>query len=133
MKNKFFYPAIFEPEKEGGFTVDFPDISGYYTQGENMEDCYAVAFDVLGLVLSVMEDRKEEIPCPSNPQDIKLEDGQFLAIIEFDITAYKKKNNSRTVKKTLSIPEWLNKEGIAHNINFSQVLQDALMEKLKVS
>lgn len=133
MKDKLFYPAIFEPEKEGGFTVDFPDIPGCYTQGENMEDCYAMAFDVLGLVLSVMEDRKEEIPCPSNPQDIKLEPGQFLAVVEFDMAAYKKKNNSRAVKKTLSIPEWLNEEAITHNINFSQVLQDALIEKLKVS
>lgn len=54
----------------------------------------------------------------------------FLAIIEFDKLAYNKKHNSRSVKKTLSIPEWLNEEAMALGVNFSQVLQDALMQKI---
>lgn len=131
MKNKLFYPAVFEPEEDGGFTVDFPDIPGCYTQGENLEDCYEMAFDVLGLCLSVMEDQKETIPTPSNPQDIPVEKGQFVAVIEFDLAAYNRKHNSKAVKKTLSIPQWLNEEAMKHNINFSQTLQEGLMNKLK--
>ena len=92
MKNKLFYPAVFEPEEDGGFTADFPDIPGCYTQGENIEDCYEMAFDVLGLRLSVMEDRKESIPAPSSPQDIPVEKGQFVAVIEFDLDDYNKES-----------------------------------------
>lgn len=129
--NKLFYPAIFEPDEDGAFTVEFPDVNGCITGGDNMEDAYKMAFDALGLVLSYMVDNKESIPKPSNPQDIKLEQGQFLVIIEFDMLAYKKKTSSRAVKKTLSIPEWLNEEAMILGVNFSQVLQEALIEKIR--
>lgn len=129
--NKLFYPAIFESDEDGAFTVEFPDINGCVTGGDNMEDSYKMAFDALGLVLSYMEDNKEPIPKPSNPQDIKLEQGQFLVVIEFDMMAYKKKNSSKAVKKTLSIPEWLNEEATTIGVNFSQVLQEALIERIR--
>ena len=56
-----------------------------------------------------------------------------MVIIEFDMLEYQRKHNSRAVKKTLSIPEWLNEEATALGVNFSQVLQEALMAKLGVS
>ena len=103
--NRLFFPAIFEPDENGSFTVEFPDVKGCVTSGDNMENAYKMALDALGLVLTYMEDNKERIPRPSIPQDIKLEQGQFLVVIEFDIMAYKKKTNSKAVKKTLTIPE----------------------------
>ena len=129
--NKLFYPAIFEPDEHGSYTVEFPDINGCITGGDNMENSYEMAFDALGLVLSHMIENKEPIPKPSNPQDIQLESAQFLVVIEFDMVAYKKKHNSKAVKKTLTIPEWLNEEATLLGVNFSQVLQDALIQKIK--
>lgn len=129
--NRLFYPAIFEPDEDNSFTVEFPDVEGCITSGDNIEKAYEMAFDALGLVLSYMVDNKEPIPKPSNPQDIHLEQGQFLVVIEFDMLTYKKKNNSRAVKKTLSIPEWLNEEAVAMGVNFSQVLQEALTQKIQ--
>lgn len=128
---KIFYPAVFQPEDNGAFTVFFPDVDGCITCGENMENAYEMASDALGLVLSYMEDNKEPIPFPSAPQKIHLEEGQFLVVIEFDMAAYKRKNNSKAVKKTLSIPEWLNEEATNRGVNFSQVLQEALIQKLQ--
>lgn len=128
---KVFYPAVFQPEDNGAFTVFFPDVDGCITCGENMENAYEMASDALGLVLSYMEDNKDPIPFPSAPQKIQLENGQFLVVIEFDMAAYKRKNNSRAVKKTLSIPEWLNEEATNKGVNFSQVLQEALIQKLQ--
>jgi hypothetical protein len=98
-----------------------------------MDQSYEMAIEALGLVLSYMEDKKEAIPQASNPQDIKLEEGQFLVVIEFDMIAYKKRTESRAVKKTLTIPSWLNDAALEKNVNFSQVLQDALMEKLHIA
>lgn len=127
---KLFYPAIFSPEESGAFTVTFPDVEGCITCGENMDQAYEMSIQALGLVLSYMEDNKEPIPKPSLPQNIQLNPGEFLIIVEFDMEAYKRKTRSRAVKKTLSIPEWLNEEAMAMGINFSQVLQEALIQRI---
>lgn len=130
---KIFYSAIFQSEDEGGFTVIFPDIKGCVTCGDNMEHAYEMASEALGLTLSYMEDNKEVMPTPSVPQDILLQANQFLVVVEFDMAAYKRKHNSKAVKKTLSIPEWLNEVALENGLNFSQVLQEALMLKLEIS
>lgn len=132
MNNKLFYPALFHEAEEGGFWVTFPDIPECMTQGEDMQDAYEMAVDALGLSLTTMEEEKENIPAASMPKDIKLEENSFLVVVEFDMEAYRRKHCSRAVKKTLSIPEWLNDIAIRQNINFSQVLQEALMEKVGV-
>ena len=131
MDGRMFYPAIFQPEEERGFSIYFPDVEGCITQGDNMNESYEMAFDALGNVLSYIEESGKEIPIPSEPQAIQLVKDQFLVVIEFNMLEYKKKNDSRAVKKTLTIPSWLNELAIRQNINFSQVLQEALMSRLK--
>lgn len=128
--NKLFYPAIFEPDEDGSFTVEFPDVPGCLTEGKDMENAYQMAFDCLGVVLSYMEDNGEAIPAASSPQNIKLEKDQFVVVIEFDMLQYKKKTGSQAVKKTLSIPSWLNVEAEKAGINFSATLQAALRDQL---
>lgn len=96
-----------------------------------MDHAYEMAFDALGLVLTHMEEQKEKDPTPSKPQDITLLPEQFLIIIEFDMAAYKKKTNGKSIKKTLSIPEYLNEAVLDPNINFYQLLQETLIPKLK--
>lgn len=130
--NKLFYPALFHETEEGGFWVSFPDIPECMTQGEDMQQAYEMAVEALGLSLSSMEDDKEEIPKASSPRDVAMEEGSFLVVIEFDMAEYRRVHCSRAVKKTLSIPEWLNDIAIKQNVNFSQVLQEALMEKVGV-
>jgi antitoxin HicB len=130
--NKLFYPAIFQVEEEGGYSVFFPDIEGCNTQGETVEETYNMAFDALGLTLSYLQDNNLTIPKPSKPQDIQLDNNQYVVVIQFDMLEYLKKNESRAVKKTLSIPSWLNEAAMKQNINFSQVLQEALMNKMNI-
>lgn len=128
--NKLFYPAIFHKAEEGGFWVSFPDLPECLTDGDNMEQAYEMAVDALGLSLTSRISEKQTIPEPSRPDLIVVEDG-FLVIVEFDMLAYKKRTNSKSVKKTLSIPQWLNEEAIAKGINFSQALQEILITKLQ--
>lgn len=132
MGGRMFYPAVFQTEEEGGFSIFFPDVDGCITQGEDMDDGYEMAFDALGNMLSYLDEQGKATPRPSSPQEIRLEDGQFMAVIEFDMLEYKKRNDSRAVKKTLTIPSWLNELAVRQNINFSQVLQEALMTKVKM-
>ena len=75
------------------------------------------------------KEEKEEIPVPAEIDKLDLEDGT-LVIVEFDMLEYQKRHNSRAVKKTLSIPAWLNEEATAMGVNFSQVLREALMSKV---
>ena len=75
---------------------------------------------------------EESLPEVSAPVDYILQEGDFSCLIEFDLVQYRKKHNTKSVKKTLSIPEWLNEAAMEHDINFSQVLQEALMKKMGI-
>lgn len=127
---KHFYPAVFHQEDEG-YSVFFPDLEGCNTEGNTLEESYEMAFDALGLYL---EDTAEsEYPVKTNPKEIPLEENEFVAIIEFDMSSYKKKHDARAVKKTLTIPSWLNELAVENNINFSGLLQSALKEHLGIN
>ena len=127
---QYVYPAIFTEEQNGAFSVEFPDLQGCYTCGDNLPDAIYMAEDVLAFTLYLLEKRGENIPEPSLSLDAP--DGAFVNLIACDTLAYHKKNNKRAIKKTLTIPEWLNEYAMDAGINFSQTLQDALMEKLGV-
>lgn len=129
--NKLFYPALFHKADEGGFWISFPDIPECLTQGDDMAQAYEMAVDALGLALSCREKEYQPLPAASDPTAISLEPDSFVVVIEFDMLAYKKRTNSRAVKKTLSIPEWLNEAAINMDLNFSQVLQEALIAKIQ--
>lgn len=127
---KYAYPAIFTPEDDGGFSVRFPDLEGCFTCGDNMTDALFMAEDALALVLYGYEHDSRSIPLPRKACDISLSEGEFVNFVSCDTMEYNKRFNSRAIKKTLSIPEWLNEAAIAMNINFSQVLQEALIQKI---
>ena len=129
--NRLFYPAVFHTAEEGGFWVTFPDIPECMTQGDNMQEAYEMAVDALGLSLTSREAEREEIPKASSLDEVDPEDGT-LVLVEFDMAEYRRRNSSRAVKKTLSIPEWLNEAAVRENVNFSQILQEALMSKLGI-
>ena len=131
MNDKFFYPALFHKEDGGGFWVSVPDIPECLTQGTDMSQAYEMAVDALGLAL---EDRMKEnnVPVPTSIDFLVITENSYPVIIEFDLLEYKKKHSSRAVKKTLTIPEWLNDEAIKKNINFSAVLQEALKAQLGI-
>lgn len=128
---KLFYPALFHKAEEGGFWVSFPDVPECLTQGDDMTQAYEMAVDALGLALTCREKEQQPIPDSSDPTTITPEPDSFLVVIEFDMLSYKKRTSSRAVKKTLSIPEWLNEAAMSMDLNFSQVLQEALMSKIQ--
>ena len=130
MMQKLFYPSIFHKAEEGGFWVSFPDIPECLTEGDDMRQAYEMASDALGLVISDKIKNEESLPVLSQVDEISTDDG-YLVVVEFDLLEYQRKHNNRAVKKTLSIPAWLNEAAIRAGVNFSQVLQEALLEKVK--
>lgn len=130
--HKLFYPAVFHEAEEGGFWITFPDLPECITEGDDMATAYEMASDALGLSLESRIEEGGSIPEPSSPGALTVESNAFLVIIEFDQLEYKKKHSKKSVKKTLTIPEWLNEEAVARNINFSQTLQEALIAKCQL-
>ena len=129
---KYVYPAIIEQAADG-YNVSFPDISGCYTCGEDLADAIAMAEDALALCLYDLEERNEEVRKPSNIKNISCKANEIVTLIYCDTLEYQKMYNKTAVKKTLSIPGWLNYAAEKANINFSQILQDALKTTLKVN
>lgn len=127
--NKYYYPAVFQKEDEG-FSVWMPDVPGCISQGDTLEEAVENIKDAFGLFVEEEKESGREMQAASNPGDVELEPGQFVALIEFDWMEYLKKNDTRTVKKTLTIPAWLNALAEEQHINFSGVLKSALIEKL---
>ena len=127
---KLLYPACFYPcEEQEGYTVVVPDLPGCVTQGNSLIDAIGMAVDAAsGWVLDEMEDGKP-IPPASKIEDVQADErpGGFVNLIVLDIDAYAEKYGEKAVRKNLTIPAWLNTYAEANNVNFSRVLQDALV------
>lgn len=134
------YPACFF-EEDNGYSVIFPDLNYLSACGSTLQEAMEMAVDCLaGFLFSARIDG-EDIPKPSDIENIDAKKiskelgfeskSDFVNLISVDVEEYAKAHFNRAVKKTLTIPEWLNEEAISKKINFSKVLQEALIEKLK--
>ena len=130
MKKDFYtFPAILSFD-EDGISVEFPDLPGCLTCGDNPEEAISRAKEALGLHLYGMEEDTDLIPEPTHIKNLHLEEGQIPVLIDVAMPIHRKAIENQAVKKTLTIPQWLNKEALKHDVNFSQILQDALKEYL---
>ncbi|MBS4030905.1 MAG: type II toxin-antitoxin system HicB family antitoxin [Clostridiales bacterium] len=130
-KDRYIFPAVFS-YADDGISVSFPDLPGCFSCGNSDEEAVLMAKEALGLHLYSMEEDKDEIPEATPINKISLESGQVVVLIEVFMPTMREAVENYSVKKTLSIPQWLNKLALEKNINFSQVLQAALKEKLGI-
>ncbi len=135
------YPACFFQESNG-YSVVFPDLNWLSTCGDTFEQAMEMAVECLAGYIHTCQMDGDTIPKPSNLSDInpkaiaKELDPEFpvceafVNMVSVDVEAYAKEHFEKSVKKTLTIPIWLNNAAIEKGINFSQVLQEALKAKL---
>lgn len=128
---KYVYPAFFTKES-CGYSVNFPDVPSCYTSGKTMAEAIEMAEDVLGLVMCGIEDGGHDIPNASDVSEIKCGNGEIVSLVACDTLEYRKLYGNKSVKKTLSIPTWLNTMAEKNGINFSSVLQKALKKELNL-
>lgn len=124
---KAAYPAIIH-EEDGGYWVEFPDLEGCFSDGESLPDAISNASDALGGYLCSLMDRGLAIPDASDAKTVNA-GNDLVTIVVTDPLSFKR--NTKAVKKTLTIPEWLNDEAERRHINFSSVLQKALIAMIQ--
>ena len=130
-RDRYIYPAIFD-YSDDGISIHFPDLPGCVSCANSDQEAIKMANDALSLHLYSMEEDNDEIPEPSPISKIRLDSNQAVVLIEVYMPTMREAIENYSVKKTLSIPQWLNKLAIEKNINFSQVLQSALKEQLGI-
>ena len=130
-KDIHIFPCVFIYEKDG-ISIYFPDLDGCISHGEDEENALANAKEALSLHLYGMEQDNDEIPQPSKLKNIELDKDEKAVLAEVFMPAIRAKQANKYVKKTLTIPAWLNVEAERHGVNFSQILQNGLKEYLHI-
>ncbi len=124
---RIMYPALFH-EEEDSYWVEFPDLTGCQSFGSSKEEIYHNAEEALeAFALAILEE-KEPLPHASDLRDIITDSNSFSSYVTADLSVYL--NKAKAIKKTLTIPAWLNDAACERGINFSQVLQESLLQKM---
>lgn len=128
---RYFYPAVFTYEPGQEIAITFPDLK-CATSGTNDDDALLSARELLGCVLYGLEEDEEEIPAPTPLSDVEVAPNERAVLIDVYMPSIRQANINRSVNRTVTLPAWLNAAALERNINFSQVLQDALKNQLHI-
>lgn len=126
---RYFYPAVFTYEAGEKIAVTFPDLDAA-TSGENDTDALLSARELLGGVICSWEDAGKKLPSPTQLADIKLAGNERAVLVDVYMPSVRMAHINHSVNRTVTLPAWLNAAALERNVNFSQVLQDALRTQL---
>lgn len=129
---KYVYPAILTQEDDG-IIVSIPDVEGARADGATMEEALENADDVLNLMLLTMEEKHMDTKPPTLIASLDVPKGSTVALVRSDTFAYSKKVDTRDIRKSVSIPAWMDSLAREHNLNFSNVLQNAICRELNIA
>lgn len=124
------YKIVLTPEENDSYTVFVPDFDSG-TQGKNLADAMYMARDLIGIMGITLQDMGKTIPTPGTAECIA-EANEIVTYVDVDFAEYRRKNDNKKVKKTLTIPSWLNEQAEMAHINFSRTLEEALRSKLEM-
>ena len=120
----YIYPAKFCSNNDGSYTIIYPDLQGCISEGKDLENAMIMAQSALSQWLEYLESEKQEIPKPSIINNIAVEKNEFTSLIRADI------RDGRAVKRTVSLPKWMDEKVSEMGLSLSRVLQDALAKKM---
>ena len=125
----YVFPAIFTYYDDGDIAITFPDLPGCTSQASNDIEALHMANETLGGHLNCMEDYNDDIPAPTPLRDVELEKDERVVLVEVYMPAVRHVMETRAVNRTVTLPAWLNYAAVEKGVNFSQVLQTALMKE----
>jgi predicted RNase H-like HicB family nuclease len=121
---EYVYPAIFHKNNDESYTITYPDLPGCISEGKSLGNAMYMAESALTQWINYLTDKKQEIPRASPPKDVQTGRGEFVNLIRAEV------KDGRAVKRTVSIPKWMDEEVVKSGLSLSRVLQDALNERL---
>lgn len=127
--DRYFYPAVFTYNEGQEISVVFPDLD-VATSGENDDDALLSARECLGCAMFGLEEDGEPIPAPTRLSDVETADNERAVLIDVYMPSIRMANVNKSVNRTVTLPAWLNAAALELNVNFSQVLQEALLQKV---
>jgi predicted RNase H-like HicB family nuclease len=130
--DRYVYPAVFTYEDGYEIAVTFPDLPGCTTSGESEEEALRCSREALGLHLWGMEQDGDKIPAPTALREVVLEKNEQVILIDVFMPSIRMSQMNRSVNRTVTLPAWLNAAALERNINFSQILQEALKKQIGV-
>lgn len=131
MKKTDAYPCVVRYE-DNTYYADFPDFDACFTDADSLGELFVNTKEVLNGVLFTMLDNGLALPKTSDGKSINLKKGEFVLLVEAPIAGIEERLNKKSIKKTLSIPKWLNDLGMKENVNFSKILQEGLKRELNI-
>lgn len=129
---RYFYPAVFSYEEDEEIAVVFPDL-GVATSGESEEDALMSARELLGCVMFGLEEDGEEIPKPTPLSEVSMEKNERVVLVDAYMPTVRMANENKSVNRTVTLPAWMNAAALERGVNFSQVLQEALVSRLGIT
>ncbi len=129
---RYMFPAVFTYEANQEIAVVFPDLD-VATSGTNDNDALLSARELLGCVLYGMEEDNQEIPVPTPLSEVAVTENERAILVDVYMPSIRMAKINRSVNRTVTLPAWLNAAALERNINFSQVLQDALKAQLNMT
>jgi len=131
LADRYIYPAIFH-FADDGISVEFPDLPGCFSYGNNELEAVSNAKEALELHIFGLEDDSESIPSPSHIRTITVDKNEIVVLIDIWMKPVRDYMQNKAIKKTLTIPKWLNDVAIENDVNFSQLLQTAIKNYLGI-
>jgi len=121
---EYVYPAIFHRNGDESYTITYPDLLGCISQGKNLGNAVYMAQSSLTQWIAYLTDKNYEIPVVSHIEEVKTSKGDFVNLIRIEI------RDAHAVKRTVSIPKWMDDKAVKSGLSLSRILQDALRDRL---
>ncbi len=129
---KYIYPVVLTDEDDG-IIAYFPDIEGTHADGATIEEALDNAEDVLNLMLMTMEDEHMKINPPTPVAKLEIPDHSTIALVRADTLAYRRRVDTKAVRKSVSVPAWMDEMAKERNLNLSNLLQNAIRKELNMA
>ncbi len=122
---EYVYPAVFHKNEDGTFTIFYPDLPGCISEGKNIGNAIYMAQNALTQWVEYLKDKKNDIPEASPLNSIEVSEEEFVSYVRADV------RDNRAVRRTVSLPKWMDDLAAAEGLSLSRVLQDSLNAKLQ--
>jgi predicted RNase H-like HicB family nuclease len=121
---EYVFPAVFHKNEDGSYTITYPDLPGCISEGKNLSNAIYMAESGLKQWLNYLADKKQKIPAASHPDKVKTNKGEFINLVRVEL------KDEHAVRRTVSIPKWMDDKVVSSGLSLSRILQDALAERL---